>query len=103
MCIPMIAALARNGVLDMAGGGSGATLELRPGLFGAMVGRNLTLLGSVNANADDWRAAVRDLIAMRTRFPGAVERLITHTYTFDDVDVAFERVAGQIKAVIDIA
>ena len=27
-----------------------------------MVGRNLTLLGSVNANAADWQAAVSDLV-----------------------------------------
>ena len=68
-----------------------------------MVGRNLTVLGSVNANTDDWRTAVQDLTSMRTRFPGVVEALITHTFEMGDVDVAFERVPGQIKAVIDIA
>ena len=103
MAVPMIAVLARNGVLDLAGGGSGPTVSVDPRLFGSMVGRNLTIVGSVNANADDWRAAVRDLIAMRTRFGDAVDRLITHTFTFDDVDVAFERVPGQIKAVFDIS
>jgi glucose 1-dehydrogenase len=103
VALPMIGALARNGVLDLAGGGAGPTFGVKPGLFGSMVGRNLTVLGSVNANADDWRAAVRDLRAMQARFPGVVERLITHTFTFDDVAVAFERVPGQIKAVFDIS
>jgi hypothetical protein len=68
-----------------------------------MVGRNLTLLGSVNANTDDWVAAVRDLTAMRRAYPGVVEALITHTFQMGDVDVAFERVPGQIKAIIDIS
>ena len=67
------------------------------------VGRNLTVLGSVNANHDDWVTAVRDLSEMRRAFPGAVEALITHTFGLGDVDVAFERVPGQIKAVVDIA
>jgi hypothetical protein len=40
---------------------------------------------------------------MRAMYGGAVESLITHTFGMDDVDVAFERVPGQIKAVIDIA
>jgi hypothetical protein len=68
-----------------------------------MVGRNLTLLGSVNANMDDWHTAVRDLQTMRTRYPGAVEGLITHRFGMADVDVAFDRVPGQIKAIIDVA
>jgi threonine dehydrogenase-like Zn-dependent dehydrogenase len=102
MAVPVMAALARNGVLDLAGGGSGEAITVNPRLFGAMVGRNLTIVGSVNANADDWRAAVRDLSAIRVRWPGVVERLITHTFSFDDVAVAFERVPGQIKAVIDV-
>jgi hypothetical protein len=46
---------------------------------------------------------VRDLTDMRREFPGAVEALITHTFQMGDADVAFERVPGQIKAVIDIS
>ena len=40
---------------------------------------------------------------MRLAFSGMVEALITHTFDMRDVDAAFERVPGQIKAVIDIA
>jgi threonine dehydrogenase-like Zn-dependent dehydrogenase len=68
-----------------------------------MVGRNLTLLGSVNANLDDWRTAVHDLQQMRTAYPGIVEELITHRFGMADADVAFERAPGQIKAIISIA
>jgi hypothetical protein len=39
---------------------------------------------------------------MRSRYPGVVESLITHSFDMDATDVAFERVAGQIKAVIEI-
>jgi hypothetical protein len=40
---------------------------------------------------------------MRTGYPGIVEELITHRFGMDDADVAFERVPGQIKAIISIA
>ena len=85
-----------------------ATPERKPvpihaSVLGSMVGRNLTLLGSVNANADDWRTAVGDLQAMRGRYPGVVEELVTHRFGMGDAEVAFERVPGQIKAIISIA
>jgi threonine dehydrogenase-like Zn-dependent dehydrogenase len=104
LCVAMLGALAPNGVLDLVGGvAERKTVPVQASLLGAMVGRNLTLLGSVNANADDWRAAVADLTAMRAAYPGVVEGLITHNFGMRDVDIAFERVPGQIKAVIDIA
>jgi threonine dehydrogenase-like Zn-dependent dehydrogenase len=101
--VAMLGALAPNGVLDLVGGGGGDPVLIKPGLLGSMLGRNLTLIGSVNANPDDWQTSVRDLTDMRQRFPGVVEALITHRFEMQDVDVAFERVPGQIKAVIDIA
>ena len=100
--VAMLGALAPNGVLDLVGGGGRASVPIQAGTLGAMVGRNLTLLGSVNANPDDWRRSVDDLAAMRKAFPGAVEALITHRFEMQDVDVAFERVPGQIKAVVNI-
>jgi threonine dehydrogenase-like Zn-dependent dehydrogenase len=104
LSVGMLGALAPNGVLDLVGGAAERkAVPIQASAFGAMVGRNLTLLGSVNANNDDWLAAVHDLGEMRRMFPGAVEALITHTFGMDDVDVAFDRVPGQIKAVIDIA
>src|SRR5207248_11051438 len=104
LSVSMLGALAPNGVLDLVGGPpERIAVPIQASALGAMVGRNLTLLGSVNANTDDWVAAVHDLAAMRGAFPGAVEALITHAFGMDDVDVAFERVPGQIKAVIDIA
>jgi threonine dehydrogenase-like Zn-dependent dehydrogenase len=104
MGVPSVELLGRNGVLDFVGGSAEPiSAPFTSSMMGMMVGRNLTIMGSVNANPDDWRAAVRDLSAMRQHFPGAVEALITHTYGMQDVDVAFERVPGQIKAVVDVA
>jgi threonine dehydrogenase-like Zn-dependent dehydrogenase len=100
----MLGALGPNGVLDLVGGTAERTpVPIQAATLGAMVGRNLTLLGSVNANTDDWVAAVSDLAEMRRAFPGAVESLITHEFTMADVDVAFERVPGQIKAIVEVA
>jgi threonine dehydrogenase-like Zn-dependent dehydrogenase len=99
----MLNALAPNGVLDLAGGvAERKTVPLEATALGMMVGRNLTIVGSVNANRTDWRLAVEDLVAMRRAWPGVVEGLITHQFGMQDVDVAFERVPGQIKAIIDV-
>jgi threonine dehydrogenase-like Zn-dependent dehydrogenase len=100
----MIGLLARNGVLDLVGGPSERhPVPIQAASLGAMVGRNLTVLGSVNANAADWQAAVRDLTAIRQTFDGAANALITHTFGMGDVEHAFDRVPGQIKAVVDVA
>lgn len=104
MSVLMIGLLARNGVLDLVGGPSDRTpVPVPAASLGAMVGKNLTVLGSVNANAADWQAAVRDLTAIRQTYDGAAHDLITHTFGLDNVDVAFDRVPGQIKAVVDVA
>jgi glucose 1-dehydrogenase len=104
LSVGLIGALAPNGVLDLVGGPpERKAVPIHANLLGSMLGRNLTVLGSVNANADDWRASVADLTAMRNVFPGVVEALITHEFAMPEVDVAFERVPGQIKAVVEIA
>jgi threonine dehydrogenase-like Zn-dependent dehydrogenase len=103
LSVAMLGALAPNGVLDLVGGvAERKAVPIHATALGMMVGRNLTMVGSVNANTADWRAAVADLSAMRSAHPGAVESLITHTFGMQDVDVVFERVPGQIKAVIDV-
>jgi threonine dehydrogenase-like Zn-dependent dehydrogenase len=104
LSVGMIGALAPNGVLDLVGGPpERKPVPIQAAALGAMVGRNLTLLGSVNANTADWIAAVRDLTEMRRLFPGSVESLVTHRFGMQDVDIAFERVPGQIKAIIAVA
>jgi threonine dehydrogenase-like Zn-dependent dehydrogenase len=104
LSVGMLGALAPNGVLDLVGGPpERKAVPIHASLLGAMVGRNLTVLGSVNANTSDWTRAVRDLSQMLQAFPGVVEALITHRFAMDDADVAFDRVPGQIKAIITVA
>ncbi len=104
MSVSMIGLLARNGVLDLVGGPSDRNaVSIQASALGAMVGKNLTVLGSVNANAADWQAAVRDLSAIHHTYGSAAADLITHTFGLGDVDRAFARVPGQIKAVVDVA
>ncbi len=103
MSVAMLGALAPNGVLDLVGGPpERKAVPIQASALGMMVGRNLTMLGSVNANLADWRLAVSDLQAMRQRYGSAVDRLITHTFAPTDVDIAFVRTPGQIKAVVDL-
>ncbi|MBV9355200.1 MAG: alcohol dehydrogenase catalytic domain-containing protein [Chloroflexi bacterium] len=103
LSVAMLGALAPNGVLDLVGGPpERKAVPIHASALGMMVGRNLTMLGSVNANRADWVHAVDDLLAMRQRFGVAVDRLITHTFAPTDVDVAFVRTPGQIKAVVDL-
>jgi threonine dehydrogenase-like Zn-dependent dehydrogenase len=105
MSVAMIAALRHNGVLDLVGGPSDRRpVPIQASALGAMVGRNLTVQGSVNANPDDWRRAVADLGQMRTTFPGVVDALITHRFDIAAFDEkALTRGPGQIKAVVDIS
>jgi threonine dehydrogenase-like Zn-dependent dehydrogenase len=104
LSVSMLGALGHNGVLDLVGGvAERKTVPIQAVTLGSMVGRNLTLLGSVNANPDDWRAAARDLSDMRRLYPGVLEAMITHEFAMGDVDVAFQRVPGQIKAVVNLS
>jgi threonine dehydrogenase-like Zn-dependent dehydrogenase len=103
MSVLMIGLLARNGVLDLVGGPpERKAVPIDASALGAMVGRNLTVLGTVNANPADWQAAVSDLSAIHHTYASAAEDLITHQFGFGDVDRAFDRVPGQIKAVVDV-
>ena len=103
LSVAMVDALAPNGVLDLVGGPpERKAVPIQAAALGAMVGRNLTVLGSVNANTADWQAAVTDLSDMRRQFPGAVQAIITDVLSMSDVELAFGRTPGQIKTVIDI-
>jgi len=101
LAVAMLSALAPNGVLDLVGGSQERkAVPVHASVLAAMMVRNLTLLGSVNANSADWQAAVADLGDMRRQFPGAVEAIITDVLSMRDVDVAFERTPDRIKVVI---
>ncbi len=50
---------------------------------------NRVLLGSVNAHRRDWEAGVHDLVAMRERWPDALEHLVGLRVTPDRFADAF--------------
>ena len=74
----LLSALAPNGVFVLTGvpGNEEATLE-QGALMKQMVLHNQVLLGTVNAAAEDFVAAVADLARFRERWPGEVEKLVT--------------------------
>ena len=70
--------LRRNGVACLLGlDARPHTLSVDASLLGVdFVIENRVLFGSVNAHKRDWAAGVRDLEAMRRRWPEALERMV---------------------------
>ncbi|MFS8639201.1 MAG: alcohol dehydrogenase, partial [Gemmatimonadota bacterium] len=59
------------------------------------------MIGSVNAARGHFQMAVDDLVQAHLRWPGQVERLITHRYTPAEAAAALrEHPEDEIKAVI---
>jgi threonine dehydrogenase-like Zn-dependent dehydrogenase len=65
-----------------------------------MVLGNHALLGSVNANVVDWRAAMAGLDAARDRWPGVLERCVGLRTTLGDFGAAFA--FGGVKATLTL-
>jgi threonine dehydrogenase-like Zn-dependent dehydrogenase len=61
---------------------------------------NRVLFGSVNAQRQDWVAAVADLDRVRERWPGALERLVSLRVPLDRFDEAFAHRGGKATVVL---
>ncbi len=99
----LLEALALNGIFLLTGipGGDRPLQIDGPALMRTLVLKNQAMVGSVNASRDHFRMAVADLAAAGLRWPGHVEKLITHIHPFTDFAAALARPAGdEIKAVI---
>lgn len=96
-------ALANNGVLIFTGVPSDKqplTLEGAEFLKQVVL-RNQVLLGTVNAAATDFDAALEDLARFRARWPGGLERLITSRHPPEAfLDVVTGKAGKGIKQVI---
>jgi threonine dehydrogenase-like Zn-dependent dehydrogenase len=70
--------LGRNGVALLLGlDPRPGTVEIGRATLGVdVVVQNRAVVGSVNAHRDDWRQAVRNLTALRERWPEAAERIV---------------------------
>ncbi len=78
-------ALAPNGVYVFTGVPESEEGELDEGvLMKQLVMNNQVLIGTVNAAAVDFEAAVEDLGRFRTKWPGGLERLITARHPPED-------------------
>ena len=62
---------------------------------------NRVLVGSVNANRQDWLAAVEALDTGRRRFPGALEQLVGLRVPLDRFADAFAFHGGKATLVLD--
>lgn len=73
-------------------------------LIRGMVLDNQAMIGSVNASRGHFQMAVDDLALAHYRWPGHVEKLITHRYAPDDAEKALhEHPADEIKTIVEWA
>lgn len=100
-----IALLRPNGVLILTSvTGGGRSLDLPADeLNKRLVLQNLLVLGSVNANAQDFRTGIEDLRAAETAWPGLLASLITRRVPLADAASALRRDPRDIKTVVEVA
>jgi len=99
----MLEALGANGVFLFTGIPrmvDGLRLDLHH-LLERMVLRNQVVMGTVNAGADAFEAAVRDLAAFERQWPQALRALITCRYPIEGFREAIDS-PGAIKNVIEM-
>jgi threonine dehydrogenase-like Zn-dependent dehydrogenase len=68
-----------------------------------LVMNNVLVLGTVNANADDFRQGLADLSEAERRWPGFLGALITRRVTLDEAARALPHDPSQIKTVVEVA
>jgi threonine dehydrogenase-like Zn-dependent dehydrogenase len=100
--------LAKNGVMVLSSvTGGERTTEVPSDAFNLdMVLGNKVMVGTVNANREHFEEGVRDMATAEDRWPGWLQRLITHRVNgLDDYEQAFADLGqkGTIKVVIEIA
>jgi threonine dehydrogenase-like Zn-dependent dehydrogenase len=103
LAFDVLEVLGANGVFLFTGvPPASASLRLDPRqLLWRMVLRNQVIAGTVNAGADAFQAALRDLAAFERRWPQALRMMITGRYPLEGFrDAIFS--SGGIKNVIDI-
>jgi threonine dehydrogenase-like Zn-dependent dehydrogenase len=69
-------------------------------LVANLIMKNQIVMGTVNAGADAFEAAVRDLSVFQTRWPGALRSLITGRYPLEEFHVPVFGEAAGIKNVL---
>jgi threonine dehydrogenase-like Zn-dependent dehydrogenase len=105
VALQALGALGHNGVLVLFGlPGGRLPLEIdAAGFVRTLVLRNQMVLGTINAGPDAFEAAIGDLGAFETRWPGALRRLITGRHTLDDAPALVQGPLRGIKHVVTLA
>lgn len=100
-----VALLGPNGALILTSvTGGGRSLDLPADeLNKRIVLQNLLVIGSVNANLEDFRAGIADLRAAEARWPGLLGSLITRRVPLADAAAALQRDPRDIKTVVEVA
>lgn len=99
----LLDALAPSGVYVLTGiPGGDRPLQIPGGaLIRRLVLNNQAMVGSVNAARDHYQIAVDDLYAAHLRWPGHLEKLITHRHAPADFATAFTHHSpDEIKAIV---
>jgi threonine dehydrogenase-like Zn-dependent dehydrogenase len=98
-----LARLRRNGVACLLGiDPRDQTIELDGPVLGVdTILENRVLFGSVNAQRQDWLAAVADLERARTRWPEALAQFVDLRVPLDRFSEAFEHRGGKATLVLE--
>lgn len=100
----LLDALGINGIYVLTGipGGDRLLQVHGPELIRRLVLRNQVMFGSVNAAHGHFRTAADDLMTAHLRWPGHVDRLITHRHAWGDFEEALHRRnPDEIKSTIE--
>jgi glucose 1-dehydrogenase len=98
-------ALGHNGILVLIGlPGRPSALEVdAAAVVRTLVLRNQVVLGTINAGDEAFEAAIGDLAAFESRWPGALRRLITGRFPLEAHDDVLRGEARGIKNVIHVS
>ncbi len=101
--------LAKNGVLVLSGLTGGSRLVEIPAdaITRAFVLGNRALVGTVSGNREHFDAGISDLASAQVRFPGWLQRLLTHRVDglerYREMFDLLENAADAIKVVVDVS
>jgi glucose 1-dehydrogenase len=106
--------LAWDGMEVLAVNGAACLLSVTPGdrdaeipsdrLNRKMVLGNRLVMGSVNAHRRDFEQGLEDMRAIRARYPGALERFITHRRPLEEfAEALHEEDPAELKTVLELA
>ena len=96
--------LGTNGVCILTGvpGRKAPAAMDTDALMRNLVLKNQVVYGTVNAGADAYEAAIRDLSLFMGKWPEAVRQLITGRYSIDEYETLFLGNPGGIKNLVTL-